>query len=373
MNLSITNNFLISQDKDPFLRPASIISTLLHVLIIILAMYGLPKFGRKLPDDLKIIAFELMPIVDQTNVETKQEAFKIEEDTKNEQPKKIEKRVKPIEKKKPDNLKPTPNEPINKPIPVEPIEKPLVKKIKIPNKKPEIFNEKNKPIKKPNIPQSQRSKSDIINDNKIKKDNSKINNIVSKPLSKPQIIKNKSKDKQKIEQKTNPLALTSVLKTLEKVKETNLKKEEEQKKLKELIQKKKQEKEKRKDAAENLKDIVSNSASLKPKNFLQPLGIDKLDLLKLHLRNCWNPPVGAAGAENLIVDIFIELNKQGNILKVKWINQGMKRNNSFYIAAANAAIRAVKDCEPLPLPPESFNQWKNLTLVFDPKELFGGY
>ena len=364
MNLSITNNFLVSENTDPLLRPASIISTLIHIMIILIAMYGLPKFGRKLPEDLKIIAFELMPIVDETNINTSQEENKTQKESVKEEPQKIDRKIIPIEKKEQEK---------SKPLPVQPVEKPTSKKVKIPAQKPEVIEQINEPTMKPKIPESPSMKSEIIKDEVIKKVKSKVNKIAPKPLSKPQIIKNKSKKNKEKEQKTNPLALTSVLKTLEKVKETNLQKEQEKKKIKELIQKKKQEKDKRKDAAENLKEIVSNSASLKPKNFLKPIGIDKLDLLKLHIRNCWNPPVGAAGAENLIVDIFIELNKQGYVLTVKWINQGMKRNNSFYIAAANAAIRAVKDCEPLPLPPESYNQWKSLTLVFDPKELFGGY
>ena len=98
-----------------------------------------------------------------------------------------------------------------------------------------------------------------------------------------------------------------------------------------------------------------------------------IDILKKHISNFWTPPIGADGAENLIVDIFMEFNKEGYVLKAEWVNRGMNSNNSFYKAAANAAIRAVKDAEPMPLPVSKFKEWRTLTFRFDPATMFGGY
>ena len=122
-----------------------------------------------------------------------------------------------------------------------------------------------------------------------------------------------------------------------------------------------------------MKNIVSNAMSSKPKNLLKPFGVSEIDILKKHISEYWSPPIGASGAENLIVDIFMEFNKEGFILKAEWVNKGFNSNNSFYRAAANAAIRAVKDAEPMPLPLSKFSQWKTLTLRFDPKKMFGGF
>ena len=52
-----------------FLRPASIFSFLTHILIICIAVYGLPNFGRKLPPDLTVISFELLKVVEETNLD----------------------------------------------------------------------------------------------------------------------------------------------------------------------------------------------------------------------------------------------------------------------------------------------------------------
>jgi hypothetical protein len=182
---------------------------------------------------------------------------------------------------------------------------------------------------------------------------------------KPQIQKEKIK-----KNKTNPNALTSVLKTLEKVKET-----QKQKQIAEIEKTKKvvAEQKKRKDELATIKNLVTDAISSKPKNLIKPIGISEIDVLKQHISNYWTPPIGAASAENLIVDILMEFNKEGYVIKAKWVNQGMNANNSFYKAAANSAIRAVMDAQPMPLPASKFNEWKTLTFRFDPAKMFGGY
>ena len=331
------NNQLLYSEGKSMIRSSSVISFSIHILIIGIAMYGLPKFGRQLPPDLTIISFEMLKVVEETNLEIKEEIqekatykeMKTNEDDRNEK-KEI---VSPIVK--PKVLKKT-AVPTEKPkIPVSPAEKPT------------LLSENTKPIQKPKIL-------------------SKVSNI-QKPITKPQIQKQKIKA---IKNKTNPNALTSVLKTLEKIKET-----QKQNKIEEIkkIKEEKIEKQKRKDEFAAMKNIVSNALSSKPKNLLKPFGVSEIDILKKHISEYWSPPIGASDAENLIVDIFMEFNKEGFILKAEWVNKGFNANNSFYKAAANAAIRAVKDAEPMPLPISKFSQWKTLTLRFDPKKMFGGF
>ena len=341
------NNQLLYSEGKPIFRSASVISFSIHILIIGIAMYGLPKFGRQLPPDLTIISFEMLKVVEETNLEIKEDI----------QEKKNSKEIKTDDKDK-----------NNKKDIVSPSVKPkVVDKIVVPAEKPNIPVS---PAEKPNIPFSPAEKPTVISKNTepIQKPKmvSKVSNI-QKPITKPQIQKEKIKTNKN---KTNPKALTSVLKTLEKIKET-----QKQNKIEEIkkIKEEKIEKQKRKDEFAAMKNIVSNAMSSKPKNLLKPFGVSEIDILKKHISEYWSPPIGASGAENLIVDIFMEFNKQGFILKAEWVNKGFNANNSFYKAAANAAIRAVKDAEPMPLPISKFSQWKTLTLRFDPKKMFGGF
>ena len=45
------------------------VSFLTHIIIIGIAVYGLPNFGRKLPPDLTVISFELLKVVEETNLD----------------------------------------------------------------------------------------------------------------------------------------------------------------------------------------------------------------------------------------------------------------------------------------------------------------
>ena len=342
--------------SESLIRPASMVSFLTHIIIIGFAVYGLPNFGRKLPPDLTVISFELLKVVEETNLdlavkinpeknieikknEAKQDEKTFDEPIKQITPSRQSEEINPPSQKSDILIAPS-----KKPsIPISPSKKPIIPISPI--QKPKTITKQDQPIQKPE------SNKQIIN--------------IQKPIMKPQIQKEKIK-----KNKTNPNALTSVLKTLEKVKETQKQKQiaENEKNKKEVAVKKK-----RKDELESMKNLVANAISSKPKNLIKPIGISEIDMLKKHISNFWTPPIGAAGAENLIVDIFMEFNKEGYVLKAEWVNRGMNSNNSFYKAAANAAIRAVKDAEPMPLPVSKFKEWRTLTFRFDPATMFGGY
>ena len=289
--------------SESLIRPASMVSFLTHIIIIGIAVYGLPNFGRKLPPDLTVISFELLKVVEETNldlavkinpeknIEIKENVAKQDENTVDEPKKQITPSRQSEEINPPSQKSDILISPSKKPsIPISPIQK------------PKTITKQNQPIQKP------KSNKQIIN--------------IQKPIMKPQIKKEKIK-----KNKTNPNALTSVLKTLEKVKETQKQKQiaENEKNRKEVAVKKK-----RKDELESMKNLVANAISSKPKNLIQPIGISEIDMLKKHISNFWTPPIGAAGAENLIVDIFMEFNKEGYVLKAEWVNRGMNSNNSFY-------------------------------------------
>ena len=55
--------------SEPLIRPASMVSFLTHIIIIGIAVYGLPNFGRKLPPDFTVISFELLKVVEETNLD----------------------------------------------------------------------------------------------------------------------------------------------------------------------------------------------------------------------------------------------------------------------------------------------------------------
>ena len=69
-NIAYNQNFF--NDEEPNIRPATIISSVVHFIIFISAIYGLPNFNRKLPPDFIEIPVEILKVVDETNIEIKE-------------------------------------------------------------------------------------------------------------------------------------------------------------------------------------------------------------------------------------------------------------------------------------------------------------
>lgn len=98
----------------------------------------------------------------------------------------------------------------------------------------------------------------------------------------------------------------------------------------------------------------------------------EIDAVRAKIRPCWSVPAGAKGAKDLVVDIDMELNADGTVIKADIVDKRRMANDPYYNVAAESAQRAVLDpkCNPLPLPKGKFSQWKNMTMSFNPKDMF---
>jgi hypothetical protein len=104
-----------------------------------------------------------------------------------------------------------------------------------------------------------------------------------------------------------------------------------------------------------------------------PLGADIITLLKAAIQPCWNPPSAIEGANALIVDIIVDFNEDGEVIRVKFKDTFRYTTDEGFRLAAHAVERAFKDCSPFipPLPPEQFEKWKTLPFRFDPRGFLG--
>jgi chemotaxis protein histidine kinase CheA len=94
----------------------------------------------------------------------------------------------------------------------------------------------------------------------------------------------------------------------------------------------------------------------------------ELDALRAQIQRCWNPPVGAQGAEDLIVTVQMQLNENGTVSGSPEVtNSG---SSPFFQAAADSARRAVLRCQPYNLPLEKYDTWREVRVTFDPRDLF---
>lgn len=101
------------------------------------------------------------------------------------------------------------------------------------------------------------------------------------------------------------------------------------------------------------------------------ISASEIDAVRQKIRQCWIVQSGAKNAKDLVVDLDLTIAKDGTVTAAQ-VSENGKMADPAYAAAAESAKRAVlnPDCNPLPLSEEKYDQWKNLTLTFNPKDMF---
>jgi len=319
-------------------RRSLLISVGLHVSVVVLAWIGLPSIKRDLPEEQPIIVMEMVQSVPTTNLD------------QGDKPSTAKQEQKEARSKKP-TPPPPPAPPRAKP-PTPPAPKPLPK---APDLKAEILPQKvaPKPKPKPEIkqpPAPPKSKPKQVAAQKAP---------VPVPQSPPTRVNKLAR--QKALDKARQDALSGVMQNLAKAKAVS-----------EEAEKKRREQE-RKDAAEKLSSSLTSAAGnairAPEKPVVGPLGLSDIDRIRQHVSSCWSPPIGTAGANTLIVDIIVTLDRDGKVLTAEVDNKMRLATDRTYRVAADEAIRTMFKCSPLPVPLDKYEQWKSFIFGFDPKFL----
>ena len=114
--------------------------------------------------------------------------------------------------------------------------------------------------------------------------------------------------------------------------------------------------------------------SSKKNSFASSLTLSGEDALKAQIFGCWSIPLGLPYDENLLVRIKLNLKKDGTIVRSEILDhERMNRpGQKFYKVLAESALRAVRLCQPLKVPPTGYEKWKDLQLNFNPVEMLKG-
>ena len=114
--------------------------------------------------------------------------------------------------------------------------------------------------------------------------------------------------------------------------------------------------------------------STQKNSFATGLTLSQEDALRAQIFGCWSVPLGLPYDENLLVRIKLSLKKDGTIMKSEILDhQRMNRpDQKFYKVLAESALRAVRLCQPLKVPPTGYDKWKDLQLNFNPTEMLKG-
>lgn len=302
------------------------LSVLLHVLVIAAGYIGLPHLLREPVVVEEPIMVEILQVAEKTNVPTAPpQKAEPKEEPKPEPPKPEPPKPEPP---KPEPPKPAPPPPPPPPPPPEKVEPAPPEPEKKAEKKPE--EKKPEPKPEPKKPEPEPEKA----------------------IMPPRLAEAKVKRKPK-----PPEDFASVLKTLEDIKKAQPKKDEKPQPKKDSFQ----------------EEIAKAIGSPGQRNFdaSQPLTISEIDLVRQQIQRCWNIPAGAKDAQNLVVEIRLDMNPDGSVRDARILDTARMFVDSYYRAAAESALRAVQNpkCQPFKLPADKYERWKTMTLAFNPKDM----
>ena len=125
---------------------------------------------------------------------------------------------------------------------------------------------------------------------------------------------------------------------------------------------------------EILKDSQDQIEEKKESNVDLGLTLSEEDVLKSQIYSCWSVPLGLPYNDNLLVRIKVKIKPDGTILKTEILNHERLNmpGQGFYKVLAESALRAIKLCQPLTLPADGYERWKELILNFDAREMLEG-
>jgi outer membrane biosynthesis protein TonB len=273
------------------MREGATLSALLHGLVILLLLIGLPSFLRRELEPPPIIPIEIVNISDLT------QAPSLKVKPKDDSPK-VE------EQEKPQPPKPTP----------------------VAEKTPEPEPEPEKEPEKESEPEL--TMEDLLG--------------VEEPVKEEKKEEKKKPEKKKPKKKKKPKA--DFMKLLNNIEETATTSEG-------PAQPDQDESSTSDHAARNISDILS---------------VTELDLIRRQLQACWNVPAAAKDAKDLYVDVKVEMNPDATVRTAV-----VSGSNGNLQVAKDSALRAVKNpkCSPLKLPLDRYNDWKVITIRFDPQHI----
>jgi len=98
------------------------------------------------------------------------------------------------------------------------------------------------------------------------------------------------------------------------------------------------------------------------------MSVNEIDALRARIAQCWSPPPGGLGADQIVIKLRLKLNEDGTL--VGYPTVANSDSSPFFQAAADSAVRAVFQCQPYELPSDKYALWRDMILNFDPSDMY---
>lgn len=120
-----------------------------------------------------------------------------------------------------------------------------------------------------------------------------------------------------------------------------------------------------------ISDIRIGEGGVSQNRLNRKLSVSEVDLLRHRLKENWSPNHGAPGIEKMQVVIRIFLKPDGTLAAPPKVIDGFDAGQSddVFGAFSDSAVRAVYKSQPLPLPPEKFEDWQEIEINFNLRDM----
>ncbi len=95
---------------------------------------------------------------------------------------------------------------------------------------------------------------------------------------------------------------------------------------------------------------------------------DAKDFIRVQIERHWRPDVGALGAGDVSIAIHVTINRDGSVGSAEIVEDAHGRPGGAYRALALSARNAALLASPLTLPPGRYDDVRDVTLTFHPKD-----
>ncbi|HEV7369745.1 cell envelope integrity protein TolA, partial [Arenibaculum sp.] len=115
-------------------------------------------------------------------------------------------------------------------------------------------------------------------------------------------------------------------------------------------------------------DTPSNSAAPR---LSDRLSISEMDAVRRQVSGCWLVDPGLPNVRDIVVEIRVRIGQDRTVESAEIVDAARMRSDRVFRTVAEGALRAVRNprCNPLELPPDRYDTWRDTVFVFSPRDV----
>jgi len=102
-------------------------------------------------------------------------------------------------------------------------------------------------------------------------------------------------------------------------------------------------------------------------NVSDKASMTELDAIRRHIEDCWRIDPGKEGLENMAADIKVFINPDGSVQQAQIVDTARYLTDSAFRTFVTSARNAVLGCGNIPISPQRYNLFKEITMTFSPQ------